>query len=194
MQNPLLWLRRKTHFCVWVCTRGYGKLNIEFTISSFCSLYSDQKYVLKVRGKLNNVVILVTWFWSKMDLAPFGIKLLIYWYRNIWNNRCFLNTSIGVWIHRPFISASYVSQNLGGNPALYFTRHIFMKTIIKISYVEQGNWSNPSLRIFMKKFAALNLCYFLSSALLKYTQHQICSNTFTAFSCCWVNVSQLLNY
>ena len=35
--------------CIRVCTRVYGKLKkIEFTISSFCSLYSDQKCVLKV--------------------------------------------------------------------------------------------------------------------------------------------------
>ena len=40
----------------------YGKLNIEFTIFSFCSLYSDQKCVLNVVGKLNNVVIVVTRF------------------------------------------------------------------------------------------------------------------------------------
>ena len=42
------------------------------------SIYSDQKCVLKVGGKLCNVVILVTRFWSKMDLAPFGLKLFIY--------------------------------------------------------------------------------------------------------------------
>ena len=61
-----------------VCTRVYmGKLNIEFTISSFCSLYSDQQCVLELGGKLNNVGIFVTRFWSKMDLAPFGIKLFI---------------------------------------------------------------------------------------------------------------------
>ena len=52
----------KTRFFVRFCTRVYGKLNIEYTISSFCSLYSDQKCVLKVEGKLNNVVILVTRF------------------------------------------------------------------------------------------------------------------------------------
>ena len=38
------------------------KLDIEFTISSFCSLYSDQIWVLKVGGKLNNIVILVIRF------------------------------------------------------------------------------------------------------------------------------------
>ena len=59
-----------------VCTL-HGKLNIEFTLSSFCSLYSDQKCVLNVGGKLNNVVILVTRFRSKIDIAPFGIKLFI---------------------------------------------------------------------------------------------------------------------
>ena len=68
---------RKTRFFVRVRTRLYGKLNIEFTISSFCSVYSDQKCVLKIGGKLNNAVILVTRFWSKIDLAPFGIKLFI---------------------------------------------------------------------------------------------------------------------
>ena len=30
--NPLLLLPRKTHICIWVCTRVYGKLKIEFTI------------------------------------------------------------------------------------------------------------------------------------------------------------------
>ena len=52
----------KTCFFVRVCTRVYGKVNIEFTMSSFCSLYSDQKLVLKVGGKLNNIVMLITGF------------------------------------------------------------------------------------------------------------------------------------
>ena len=53
----------KTRFFVRVCTRVNEKLNIEFTIiSSFCSLYSDQKCVLKVGGQLNNIVILVNRF------------------------------------------------------------------------------------------------------------------------------------
>ena len=69
---------KNVFLCVRICTRVCGKPNIECTISSFCSLYSDQKCVLKVGGKLNNVVILVTLFWSKTDLAPFGIKLFIY--------------------------------------------------------------------------------------------------------------------
>ena len=63
---------------LWFLNKIPKKNNIEFTVSSICSLFSDQKYVLKVGGKLNNVVILVTRFWSKMDLAPFGIKLFKY--------------------------------------------------------------------------------------------------------------------
>ena len=58
--NPLLLFWRKTRFFVRICTRVYGKLKIEFTMSSFCSLYSDQKCVLKEGGKLNNVVMLIT--------------------------------------------------------------------------------------------------------------------------------------
>ena len=49
-------------FFVRVCSLVFGKLNIEFTIFSFYSLDSDQKCVLKVGGKLNNEVILVTRF------------------------------------------------------------------------------------------------------------------------------------
>ena len=74
--DPFSWLRRKMRFSVRVCTRVYGKLNIEFTISSFCYLHSDQKCVLKVRGEINNV-ILVTRIWSKMDLTPFANELFI---------------------------------------------------------------------------------------------------------------------
>ena len=37
------------------------KLKIEFTMSSFCSLYSDQKCEM-AGGKLNNVMLLVTRF------------------------------------------------------------------------------------------------------------------------------------
>ena len=76
--DPLSWLQRKTCFFVRVCTHVYEKLNIEFTITSFCSLYADLKCFLKVGRKLNNVVILVTRFWPNMDLAPFGNKLFIY--------------------------------------------------------------------------------------------------------------------
>ena len=43
--------------------------------------------MLKVGGKLNNVVILVTRFWSEMDLAPFGIKLFIYFKVSIGTSR-----------------------------------------------------------------------------------------------------------
>ena len=75
--DPLSWLRRKMCFFVRVCTHVYEKLNIEFTITSFCSLYSDLKCFLKVGRKLNNVVILVTRFWPKVDLTPFGNKLFI---------------------------------------------------------------------------------------------------------------------
>ena len=53
-----------------VCTRVYGKTYIEFTTFTLCSLFVDQKCVIQVGGKLNNVV--------KMDLAPFGIKLFNY--------------------------------------------------------------------------------------------------------------------
>ena len=62
---------------VRVCTRVHGKLHIEFTISSFCSFHSDQKCVLKVGGKLNNVVILVTRFSSKLDLAPSSSRPIV---------------------------------------------------------------------------------------------------------------------
>ena len=34
--DPFSWLRRKTRVSVRVCTCVYGKLNIKFTISSFC--------------------------------------------------------------------------------------------------------------------------------------------------------------
>ena len=76
--DPLSWLRRKMCFFVRVCTHVYEKFNIEFTITSFCSLYSNLKCFLRVGRKLNNVVILVTRFWPKVDLAPFGNKLFIY--------------------------------------------------------------------------------------------------------------------
>ena len=75
-KSTFVTLEKNVFICA-VCTRVYGKLNIEFTISSFWSLYSDQKCVVTVGGMLNNVVILITRFWSKMDLAPFGIKLFI---------------------------------------------------------------------------------------------------------------------
>ena len=78
--DPHLWLQRKTCFFVRVCTHFYEKLNIEFTITSFCLLYSDLKCFLKVGRKLNNAVILVTRFWPNMDLAPFGNKLFICWF------------------------------------------------------------------------------------------------------------------
>ena len=34
---------KNAFLCASLYTRVYGKLNIEFTKSSFCSLYSDQK-------------------------------------------------------------------------------------------------------------------------------------------------------
>ena len=51
-----------TFLCASLSTCVYGKLNIEFTVSLFCTLYAHLKCILKVGGKLNNVVILVTRF------------------------------------------------------------------------------------------------------------------------------------
>ena len=62
---------------MFLCASLYPRLlktqNWIYNVFFFCSLYSDQKCILKVGGKLHNIVIL-TQFWSKMDLAPFGSR------------------------------------------------------------------------------------------------------------------------
>ena len=71
---------KNTFRCASLYTRlwktQYLIYNIFVLLANIWNL--DQKCVLKVGGKLNNVVISVTRFGSKMDLAPFGIKLFKY--------------------------------------------------------------------------------------------------------------------
>ena len=69
---------KNAFLCASLYTRLWKTKNLNVQCLLYCSLYSDQKCVLKVGGKLNNLVILITPFWSKVDLAPFGNKLFIY--------------------------------------------------------------------------------------------------------------------
>ena len=66
---------KTSFFCasLYTCLRKtqYWIYNVFFLLVIFGS-------EMRSKGKLNNVVILINRLWSKMDLAPFEIKLFIY--------------------------------------------------------------------------------------------------------------------